>query len=126
MTEEQLLHTDQLIHAYYDNLENGTASFDEQRLRQILAPDLRFEAPMAGRSVGAEGFIKGAAAFAETMRGMTMLEQLCTDEAAATLFDAEMPGGTVRVAEFFQIADSKIQSLRLLYDVHEYQARGGR
>lgn len=85
-----------------------------------------FEGPIAGRRVGAGGFIKGVAGFAETMRGLTMLQQLHTDDAVATLYDAEMPGGTVRFAEFFQIAEGKIQSLRLLYDAHEYRARGGR
>ncbi len=120
MTEEQL------VQDYYDTLKDGMASFDEDRLRRILAPDLVFEGPIAGRHVGAEAFIKGVAGFAETMRGLTMLQQLNAGNAAATLYDAEMPGGTVRFAEFFQTADGKIQSLRLLYDAHEYRARGGR
>jgi len=117
---------EQLVQAYYDTLKDGMASFDEDRLRRILAPDLVFEGPIAGRHVGAEGFIKGVAGFAETMRGLTMLQQLNAGNAAAALYDAEMPGGIVRFAEFFQTADGKIQSLRLLYDAHEYRARGGR
>jgi len=32
----------------------------------------------------------------------------------------------VRFAEFFQVDDGKIRSLRLLYDAAEYRARGGR
>lgn len=67
---------EQLVQAYYDTLKDGMASFDEDRLRRILAPDLVFEGPIAGRHVGAEGFIKGVAGFAETMRGLTMLQQL--------------------------------------------------
>lgn len=126
MIEEQPVNTDQLVQIYYDTLKDGMASFDEDRLRTILASDLLFEGPIAGRHVGAEGFIQGVAGFAGTMRGLTMLRQLHTRDAAATLYDAEMPGGTVRFAEFFEIADGKIQSLRLLYDAHEYQARGGR
>lgn len=47
MTEEQL------VQDYYDTLKDGMASFDEDRLRRILAPDLVFEGPIAGRHVGA-------------------------------------------------------------------------
>lgn len=118
--------TAQLVDSYYDTLKEGMASFDAERLRAILAPDLTFEGPIAGRRVGAEGFIKGVSGFAGTMRGLTMLHQLRVGGEAAALYDAQMPGGTVRFAEFFQVAGGKIQSLRLLYDATEYRARGGR
>ena len=115
-----------VVQAYYDILNGGTASFDPARLRAILAPDLVFEGPIAGRRIGAEGFIKGVSGFAETMRGLTMLHQVHAGDMAAALYDAEMPGGTVRFAEFFQVADGRIRSLRLLYDAGTYRARGGR
>ncbi len=60
------------------------------------------------------------------MRSFSMIEQLHADEKAAALDDAEMPGGTVRVAEFFEVAEGRIQSLRLLDDATEYRSRGGR
>lgn len=126
MIDKQLMNTDQLVQAYYNTLRDGMASLDKDRLAGILAPGLVFEGPIAGRRIGAAGFIRGVAGFVETMRGLILLQQLHTPDAAATLYDAEMPGGTVRFAEFFEIADGKIQSLRLLYDAHEYQARGGR
>lgn len=44
----------QVVQACYDILKDGTASFDEERLRAILAPDLAFEGPIAGHVVGAE------------------------------------------------------------------------
>jgi len=55
-----------------------------------------------------------------------MVHQLYAGATVATLYDAEMPGGTVRFAEFFHVEDGKIQTLRLLYDATEYRARGGR
>lgn len=117
----------QIVRAYYDILKAGTASFDEGRpLRAILASDLVFEGPIAGHVVGAEFFIKGVFGFVETMRSLNMVHQLHTEDTAATLYDAEMPGGTVRFAEFFQIDDGKIQTLTLLYDATEYTAKGGR
>ena len=74
--------TDQVIHAYYSILKGGMASFDELRLREILAPGLDFHGPIAGHRIGAEPFIKGVRASAATMHGLTMLQQLCTDDAA--------------------------------------------
>jgi ketosteroid isomerase-like protein len=113
-----------LVRAYYETLGDGT--FDGDRLRAILAPQLAFEGPLAGQRVGAEMFIKGVTGFAETMKGQTMLHQLHAGDEAAVLYDAEMPGGSVRFAEFFRAADGKIQSLRLLFDATAYRARGGR
>ena len=80
------------------------AAFDADRLRAILAPDLRFDGSITGRRVGAEPFIAGAAAFASAARRITMLQR----EPTAALYDAELPGGTVRFAEFFQVADGRI------------------
>jgi hypothetical protein len=118
--------TDQVVQAYYDLLQGGTASFDEGRLRGILASDLVFEGPIAGHVVGAERFLKGVSGFVETMRSFDMLRQVHAGHMAAALYDAEMPGGTVRFAEFFEIDGNKIQSLTLLYDAAEYRSRGGR
>jgi ketosteroid isomerase-like protein len=118
--------TSQVVQKYYDTLKRGAASFDPARLRVILAADLRFEGPIAGQIVGAERFITGVSGFAETTRGISMLQKVHDGDTAAALYDAEMPGGAVRFAEFFQVGDGKIQSLRLLYDAAEYRARGGR
>jgi ketosteroid isomerase-like protein len=124
MTEAES--TAQIVRAYYDILTGGMATFDPARLRTILATDLAFEGPIAGHVVGAERFSKGVRGFIETVRSLDMVHQLYGGDMAATLYDAEMPGGTVRFAEFFHVEDGKIQSLRLLYDPTEYRARGGR
>ncbi|MEV8509200.1 hypothetical protein AB0368_30795 [Actinoplanes sp. NPDC051475] len=42
------------------------------------------------------------------------------------LYDAEMPGGTVRFAEFFTFGDGVIETLNLHYDGQDYIAKGGR
>jgi ketosteroid isomerase-like protein len=118
--------TAQIVQAYYDILTAGIAAYDPARLRALLATDLVFEGPIAGHVVGAERFSKGVSGFIETMRSLTMVHQLYAGDTAATLYDAEMPGGTVRFAEFFHVEDGKIQTLRLLYDATEYRARGGR
>jgi SnoaL-like domain len=117
---------DDAVQAYYDTLQRGMASFAPDRLRAILTPDLVFEGPIAGRHVGVEPFIAGVSGFAETTRGLTVLHQLRNRDSAATLYDAQMPGGTVRFAEFLQLEAGRIQSIRLVYDATEYRARGGR
>lgn len=115
-----------VVQAYYDILKRGKDSSELGGLRAVLDPDLAFEGPIAGHRVGAESFIRGVSGFVETMRSMEFLHQLSAGEMAATLYDAELPGGTVRFAEFFQVDRGKIKSLRLLYDATEYRARGGR
>jgi len=118
--------TAQVVQTYYDILAGGAATFDPARLTAILAPDLVFEGPIAGHVTGAERFSQGVLGFIETVRSLDIVHQLYAGDTAATLYDAEMPGGTVRFAEFFHVEDGTIQTLRLVYDAAEYRARGGR
>ncbi|MGC8486848.1 MAG: nuclear transport factor 2 family protein [Clostridia bacterium] len=126
MTESAAAAPYEIIQTYYDSLTGGAAALEPDRLRAILSPDLVFEGPVGGRRVGAEGFIRGVLGFIDTARRLTMIHTLFAANAAAALYDAEMPGGVVRFAEFFELADGRTHSLRLLYDASEYQARGGR
>ena len=102
------------IDTYYEIL----GDFDAERLRAILAPDLDFEGSIAGRRSGADAFIAGAAGFAAAARRITMRQR----EPTAALYDAELPGGTVRFAEFFQIEDGRISTLRLHYDAAAFRS----
>ena len=103
-----------IIDTYYAILED----FDADRLRAIVGPDLAFEGSIAGRRCGADAFVAGAAGFAKAARSITMLQR----EPTAALYDAELPGGTVRFAEFFEVADGRIQALRLHYDAAAFKA----
>ncbi len=47
-----------LVHAYYDSWKQGAASYDEARLLGILAPDLKFEGPIAGKQTSAQAFLR--------------------------------------------------------------------
>ena len=118
--------TTDLVQAYYDSWKDGIASFDRARLREILADDVRFDGPIAGSVTGADRFVKGVQGFVETMRDVRFLHRLQAGDEAAALYDADLPGGTVRFAEFFHVADGRIQAITLLYDAAEYRARGGR
>lgn len=118
---------EQLVDTYYGVLSGGGDGYSGgEHLRPILDPGLAFEGPIAGRAGGAERFLRGAAGFVATVQRISMRQRLHTATQAATLYDAEMPGGTVRFAEFFEIEAGRIRSLRLLYDATEYRAKGGR
>ena len=118
--------TSEIARTYYDIIGRGAAAFDPERLRAILAPDLAFEGPIAGAVRGAERFLGGVAGFARTATGTTVLHRLTDGAEVATLYDAELPGGRVRFAEFLEFRDGRIGSVRLLYDAADYVAKGGR
>jgi hypothetical protein len=115
-----------LVSAYYEILQAGAGSYDPERLRSILVPDLDFDGPIAGHIRGADRFTRGVAGFIETQQGIRFLQEVVTPDAAAVLYDADLPGGTLRFAEFFQFGGGQIASIKLLYDPGRYTAFGGR
>ena len=115
-----------LVSAYYEILRAGAESYDPERLRSILAPDLDFDGPIAGNVRGSDRFTRGVAGFIQTQQGIRILQQVVTPDAAAMLYDADLPGGTLRFAEFFRFDGGQIASIKLLYDPGRYTAFGGR
>ena len=115
-----------LVSAYYEILQAGAGSYDPERLRSILMSDLDFDGPIAGHVCGADRFTRGVAGFIETQHGIRFMQQVVTHDAAAVLYDADLPGGTLRFAEFFRFDGGQIASIKLLYDPARYAASGGR
>ena len=112
-----------LIHAYYATWEHGAEHFDDTRLRELLASDLDFEGPLAGHRVGAEGFIRGLADFAQHVRSIEMLRETQSGAEAAFLYDCAMRSGdTIRVAEFITTRDGRISAVRIQYDKADFRA----
>lgn len=115
------------IDQYYASWRDGIESFDEGRLAVVLAEDLYFEGPIAGRRRGSAGFIGGLHRFVEGLQApIRVLNRIDTSAGAAVLYDADLPRGSLRFAEFVEVADGRIQSLRLLYDAGKYVELGGR
>lgn len=108
---------------YYEILQAGADALDVARLRSVFADDLDYEGPITGTRVGADAFVEGAARFAKASRGIQMLHLIGAGAEAAALYDAELPGGTVRFAEFFEVGAGKIRSLRLLFDAEEFRTK---
>jgi hypothetical protein len=113
------------IETYYEILQSGADRFDAEQLRAILAPQLIFEGPIAGHRVGAEPFCKGVVGFVHSLRHLEMRQLVITPGKAAALYDAELPGGTSRFAEFFELDSGVITSLQLLFDPKRYIELGG-
>jgi hypothetical protein len=113
------------IETYYEILQSGADRFDAEQLRAILAPQLVFEGPIAGHRVGAEPFCKGVVGFVSALQHLEMRQLVTTPGKAAALYDAELPGGTCRFAEFFELDTEVITGLRLLFDPKRYIEVGG-
>ena len=117
----------EMVDAYYGSWRNGIAAFDGTRLSAILAEDLDFEGPIAGKRRGAAGFIGGLSRFVVALQApIRVLEQVDSGDGAAVVYDADLPEGSMRFAEFFQVAGGRIQAIRLIYDAAQYRALGGR
>jgi hypothetical protein len=109
-----------LVSAYYEILQAGAESYDPERLRSILVPDLDFDGPIGGHVHGADRFTRGVAGFIQTQQGIRFLQQVVTPGEAAVLYDADLPGGTLRFAEFFPFDGGLLASIKLLYDPGRY------
>lgn len=115
------------LQEYYRILTAGVGAFQEgQRLRVLLSDHLDFTGSLAGHVVDAtDGFLPGVAGFISTVRSIHVVREVHDEHGSAVLYDAEMPGGTVRFAEFFTFRDGLIDTLDLHYDGQDYIGKGG-
>src|SRR5258705_13681305 len=115
------------VDAYYDAWKDGIDRFEPDAVKPILAEDLGFEGPIAGKRQGAAGFIGGLTRFVEGQQAPIRFVQRTDDGVtAATLYDADLPQGTMRFGEFFRITSGRISGITLVYDAAQYRALGGR
>jgi len=116
------------LQEYYRVLTGGAEAYgDGDALRPLLGEHLDFTGSLAGHVPDAtEGFLHGVAGFVATVQSITVTREVHGATGSAVLYDAAMPGGTVRFAEFFTLAGGTIQTLDLHYDGPDYLAKGGR
>jgi len=117
-----------LLQSYYRILTSGTDAYGQgDELRGVLSGQLEFSGALAGHHVDAtDGFLHGVAGFIATVQSVAVLSEVHDDDRSAVLYDAGMPGGTVRFAEFFTFRAGVIERLFLHYDGPDYLAKGGR
>lgn len=115
-----------LLSRYYEILGGGVDAYHNGRdLLPLLADDFVFDGPIAGRMDGGVRFTHGVRGFIEAVRKITFLQVVTATDAAAVLYDAELPGGTVRFSEFFELEGDRIRELRIQYNAADYLAKGG-
>ncbi|WP_067478975.1 nuclear transport factor 2 family protein [Actinomadura hibisca] len=115
-----------VIQAYYRILTGGAENYgDGHELAPLLADDLDFEGPIAGRVTGAARFRQGVRGFIANVGGIDLIQEVHDPDGTAVLYDAHLPKGVVRFTEFFTLADGRIQRLRVQYDPADYLAKGG-
>lgn len=114
------------VEAYYELLRSGAERFDPARLKAVLSPHLVFEGPIAGHRIGAEPFCRGVTGFVAALRHLEMRQLVTAPGQAAACYDAELPEGTCRFAEFFELDAGMITTVRLFFDPKRYREAGGR
>lgn len=117
-----------VLRDYYRELAGGMDAFSSgHNLRPLITDHLDFTGSLAGHIPDAtEGFLIGVAGFVGTVKAIAIVQDVHDANSSAVLYDAEMPGGTVRFAEFFTFDNSQIATLHLHYDGQDYIAKGGR
>ncbi len=116
------------LREYYRILTGGPEAYGQgDALRPLLSHHLDFTGSLAGhRTDATEAFLRGVAGFVATVGALEIARQAHDDRGSAVLYDAALPGGTVRFAEFFTFRDGRIATLDLHYDGPDYLAKGGR
>lgn len=116
-----------ILQRYYRILSAGIDAYDPQgEFRTLFADGLEFEGPIAGKRTGADGFCQGVKGFIANVTSIEFVHEVHGPDGSATLYDARLPGGMARMAEFFSISDGKIAALRIHYDPADYTLKGGR
>jgi hypothetical protein len=118
----------QVLQDYYRVLLSGADGYGRgDELRPLLSPHLEFTGSLAGHLPDAtEGFLQGVSGFVGAVQGIDFLREVHAESESAVLYDATLPGGVVRFAEFFTFRDGVIDTLFLHYDGPDYIAKGGR
>lgn len=116
------------LERYYEILTGGGDAYGRgEELRSLLSERLEFSGALAGRHTDAtDGFLHGVAGFIGAVQSIDVVDEVHDGDSSAVLYDAVLPGGTVRFAEFFTFDDGRIDRLFLHYDGPDYLAKGGR
>ncbi|QBS44409.1 nuclear transport factor 2 family protein [Nocardia sp. CS682] len=115
-----------ILREYYRILTGGIENYgDGADLAPLLAADLHFEGPIAGPVTGAARFLQGVRGFIANVQKIDLIQEVHGPDGTAVLYDAHLPEGVTRLAEFFTFAEEKIQRLCILYDPADYLAKGG-
>jgi hypothetical protein len=102
------------------NYHNAWISGDVEAARVYLNDELDFQGSI-DTFHRADDFIVGLTMFQKMLRGVKLIQSLYSETGAALLYDCDTmsPAGIIRTAEFFEVRDGKIKSIRLVFDATE-------
>ena len=107
--------TEQVVRRYH----NAWTSGDMQAARLYLTDDLDFQGSI-DTFRKADDFVVALTMFQKMLRGVNLIQSFFSESGAALLYDCDtMSPAGVLVAEFFTVTDSKIKSIRLVFDATE-------
>jgi hypothetical protein len=102
------------------NYHNAWTTGDMDAARVYLADDLDFQGSI-DTFHRADDFIVALTMFQKMLRSVSLVYSFYSERGAALLYDCDTmsPAGVIRTAEFFTVTDSKIKSIRLVFDATE-------
>jgi len=105
---------------------NAWTSGDLEAARACLAEDLDFQGSIDS-FCRADDFIAALTMFHKMLKGVSLIQSFFAKGGAALLYDCDTmtPAGVLRTAEFFTVANGKIQSIRLVFDATELRRQMG-
>ncbi len=106
----------QIVTTYHNAWTGG----DLKAARGCLADDLDFHGSI-DTFRRADDFIIALTMFHKMLRGVTLIQSVFSENGAALLYDCDTmsPAGVIRTAEFFTVANGRIESIRLVFDATE-------
>jgi len=102
------------------NYHNAWTGGDMAAALAFLADDLDFQGSIDSFHRSGD-FIAALTMFQKMLRGVSLIQSFFSENGAALLYDCDTlsPAGVIRTAEFFQVRDGKIKSIRLVFDATE-------
>ncbi|MGA9237896.1 nuclear transport factor 2 family protein [Robiginitalea sp.] len=97
--------------------------------KNLLAEDVTFTGP-AARAIGKAAYVKTTEDFFQMVRGAELKRHVANEDLVVTEVEIKVatPGGNeiiLDMAEFYEIRDGKIQSVKVHYDAQEFRKEFG-
>jgi len=114
--------TKDVVKAYFQ----AWTSRDLTKARACLGDNLDFQGSI-DRFTNADDFVRALGGFVQVLSETQLLAEFYGDTDAMLLYDCvtPTPAGTIRTAEYLEVAGGKIQTIKLVFDATELRKMMG-